>query len=80
MADLVLIESDWNLKLDVPIKAENSRLVLIESDWNLKHQRIGGIQMATYSINRIRLEFKGRSAALPSRTAQVLIESDWNLK
>ena len=32
------------------------------------------------SINRIRLEFKGRMYTNPLRTLKVLIESDWNLK
>ena len=33
--------------------------VLIESDWNLKHAMMD-IDIAAISINRIRLEFKGR--------------------
>ena len=36
---LVLIESDWNLKVFERWKENRSHGVLIESDWNLKHDR-----------------------------------------
>ena len=56
----VLIESDWNLKSincdGIPVNA----FVLIESDWNLKHVALLFVKAADISINRIRLEFKGR--------------------
>ena len=32
----VLIESDWNLKFDIPFSVVLLSNVLIESDWNLK--------------------------------------------
>ena len=33
---MVLIESDWNLKFDIPRESSALIEVLIESDWNLK--------------------------------------------
>ena len=77
---LVLIESDWNLK------------ILKFSSGGLKYNRINrirlefkgeleGIKMALKrSINRIRLEFKERNYHLFKTPTSVLIESDWNLK
>ena len=35
----VLIESDWNLKLDIYERQLQINKVLIESDWNLKYFR-----------------------------------------
>ena len=32
----VLIESDWNLKLQIQVEKARKAAVLIESDWNLK--------------------------------------------
>ena len=55
----VLIESDWNLKICTSVFMFLSYPVLIESDWNLKHAMMD-IDIAAISINRIRLEFKGR--------------------
>ena len=37
---LVLIESDWNLKLDAAFVHPTNVNVLIESDWNLKHLKL----------------------------------------
>ena len=55
-------------------------MVLIESDWNLK-THLQHWKKVLLSINRIRLEFKGNSAAVDDGVQQnVLIESDWNLK
>ena len=34
---IVLIESDWNLKSVSAIAVSETASVLIESDWNLKH-------------------------------------------
>ena len=36
MSRLVLIESDWNLKLTAKCVQGGNARVLIESDWNLK--------------------------------------------
>ena len=36
--DFVLIESDWNLKLDAANIQRHFSFVLIESDWNLKYK------------------------------------------
>ena len=55
-------------------------LVLIESDWNLKSSNPVMIKIGGHSINRIRLEFKGRMIVGNPRIVPVLIESDWNLK
>ena len=58
IANIVLIESDWNLK-DDPIFAESpDDPVLIESDWNLKGTKQCFRNWHWKSINRIRLEFK----------------------
>ena len=77
---LVLIESDWNLK------------ILKFSSGGLKYNRINrirlefkgeleGIKMALKrSINRIRLEFKEYYLLIMENDLEVLIESDWNLK
>ena len=36
--DMVLIESDWNLKLKKAFNKTAPKIVLIESDWNLKEE------------------------------------------
>ena len=36
LLELVLIESDWNLKITVNRSMLKNAFVLIESDWNLK--------------------------------------------
>ena len=54
--------------------------VLIESDWNLKCFKEVDRSRKRYSINRIRLEFKGARLLNLSQSYTVLIESDWNLK
>ena len=56
----VLIESDWNLKIDKTKMAFTTASVLIESDWNLKLQDKAEPCGQDGRINRIRLEFKGR--------------------
>ena len=56
--DVVLIESDWNLKGDKEAVLTNPTLVLIESDWNLKRDMELSTIDGAGSINRIRLEFK----------------------
>ena len=58
---LVLIESDWNLKYDARKTMLELLRVLIESDWNLKCSNPVMIKIGGHSINRIRLEFKGRA-------------------
>ena len=55
---LVLIESDWNLKLDDLLETSEGILVLIESDWNLKYMEVFEYTRKGARINRIRLEFK----------------------
>ena len=78
--NIVLIESDWNLKpLRIPQEVSSS-LVLIESDWNLKQSSRSPLVSRCGCINRIRLEFKGQSALRSVYICRVLIESDWNLK
>ena len=54
----VLIESDWNLKLNLSWYAPETSMVLIESDWNLKKAVQDTISNTLLRINRIRLEFK----------------------
>ena len=57
LREIVLIESDWNLKLKTAEFDVSASFVLIESDWNLKqiNEEWANRHM---SINRIRLEFK----------------------
>ena len=76
----VLIESDWNLKLDDWYKWYDDHCVLIESDWNLKYTGSSDDVEEVSSINRIRLEFKVVHAFNRQSLFKVLIESDWNLK
>ena len=54
----VLIESDWNLKIEEVWSICERFYVLIESDWNLKDVTQIELDSETYGINRIRLEFK----------------------
>ena len=75
----VLIESDWNLKDKCCRHSGSKSRVLIESDWNLKFL-IPVASSSSVSINRIRLEFKGRPNLRRVTGRPVLIESDWNLK
>ena len=77
---VVLIESDWNLKVVEPPPAFVGIMVLIESDWNLK--QLHGLHFPLFpGINRIRLEFKGLYPVVYFYSiVSVLIESDWNLK
>ena len=56
---MVLIESDWNLKVLAKKILKHYYTVLIESDWNLKYIVHYKIESGEYCINRIRLEFKG---------------------
>ena len=56
----VLIESDWNLKNNLVPVHTSSNTVLIESDWNLKLNLFLSSSTTSLSINRIRLEFKGK--------------------
>ena len=56
---VVLIESDWNLKYSKRAKRFENSPVLIESDWNLKVTVNRAMLKSAFSINRIRLEFKG---------------------
>ena len=58
---VVLIESDWNLKDTGRTYANCDREVLIESDWNLKLTFLFYLTDSISCINRIRLEFKGRT-------------------
>ena len=53
----VLIESDWNLKIEEVWSICERFYVLIESDWNLKDTK-DCIIVVPAGINRIRLEFK----------------------
>ena len=55
---VVLIESDWNLKLDTSVATATEMDVLIESDWNLKFYTSIFNDHLILRINRIRLEFK----------------------
>ena len=44
---MVLIESDWNLKMDSPCLYDAINVsVLIESDWNLKFDEVRRLSMA----------------------------------
>ena len=61
MLVLVLIESDWNLKIILLIKYLSPFKVLIESDWNLKYKDTASAFPTGKSINRIRLEFKEKT-------------------
>ena len=77
---LVLIESDWNLKL-----AGNECLYILPFGINrirleFKVASRLSISPSFNSINRIRLEFKATSVIFPQSQRHVLIESDWNLK
>ena len=77
----VLIESDWNLKLEYRLNIAASIAVLIESDWNLKWNIRCRRCTWFFRINRIRLEFKGKEGShVKNQCLRVLIESDWNLK
>ena len=62
------------------VKRRKENKVLIESDWNLKKKKDIVRAFVNRSINRIRLEFKGKSHGLSYLLQTVLIESDWNLK
>ena len=59
----VLIESDWNLKSDESKSVCAIFWVLIESDWNLKYLSLSRCFKQSGGINRIRLEFKGKSTS-----------------
>ena len=54
----VLIESDWNLKLNAKSLLKSFKQVSIESDWNLKVLNDDHTFFECERINRIRLEFK----------------------
>ena len=56
---VVLIESDWNLKIICAARFYSIKKVLIESDWNLKKSVQAKSVSGGVGINRIRLEFKG---------------------
>ena len=58
LSALVLIESDWNLKVWFQTMVHWRFSVLIESDWNLKVTYSGADGVPSVCINRIRLEFK----------------------
>ena len=55
---VVLIESDWNLKVTMRRSVHPVTMVLIESDWNLKPLAPERRLVSWVCINRIRLEFK----------------------
>ena len=81
MQSIVLIESDWNLKVvlyDVPLFLV---LVLIESDWNLKSSipktEINPAQLVLIESD---WNLKNVTHLMKSALLSVLIESDWNLK
>ena len=76
---IVLIESDWNLKL--------SKIFRFKTHIGINRIRLEFKAFFTTRepvtdgcINRIRLEFKGHPLNRIQRMLPVLIESDWNLK
>ena len=79
--EIVLIESDWNLKYHLCMKtlSRTCRINRIRLEFKVFLEIDA---MCSYlSINRIRLEFKAPAERLKNLdTIQVLIESDWNLK
>ena len=80
IAIYVLIESDWNLKLDDLIDTSEGILVLIESDWNLKlHGKAAFCETGTVLIESD-WNLKEKYSPIFAEEAIVLIESDWNLK
>ena len=79
-ADIVLIESDWNLKLFSLYGIGWPVICINRIRLEFKENKIGEGVKSWDSINRIRLEFKvHRHGRYASRNG-VLIESDWNLK
>ena len=77
---IVLIESDWNLKrYKVTIKDECGFSI---NRIRLEFKAGDGVDQAfqRWRINRIRLEFKAFTVFVSVFSSPVLIESDWNLK
>ena len=76
----VLIESDWNLKVNRFLfnQVTHERINRIRLEF--KGKRVEEIPEEGRSINRIRLEFKANNHTIQGRFIFVLIESDWNLK
>ena len=78
--NVVLIESDWNLKYPQKrmTRIQNSRINRIRLEFKADGQ--SDRKSTGHSINRIRLEFKDAFAVIFYNDDFVLIESDWNLK
>ena len=77
---IVLIESDWNLKKNGNSLGRQQVVVLIESDWNLKLFS----DYSSSSMSSVLIESDWNLKVVPTsksiRWSRVLIESDWNLK
>ena len=75
----VLIETLWNVKLDISMVVYPSFLVLIETLWNVKQiiLRNGG---SAPCINRNIVECKVYNDENGSTFTAVLIETLWNVK
>ena len=78
----VLIESDWNLKVNRFLfnQVTHERINRIRLEFKGNVARRKRFQRSGRSINRIRLEFKANNHTIQGRFIFVLIESDWNLK
>ena len=76
----VLIESDWNLKVNPHRSQATLHLCINRIRLEFKVLKIITDSIEARRINRIRLEFKAPVFRDTFKTITVLIESDWNLK
>ena len=79
-ADLVLIESDWNLKQNTVFFLRYCFQVLIESDWNLKILQGDWFAALLCVLIESDWNLKWINERFYNILNGVLIESDWNLK
>ena len=78
--NLVLIESDWNLKSHSTLYITVNPLCINRIRLEFKASKAHILNKSVKCINRIRLEFKGDQGEILWTLIEVLIESDWNLK
>ena len=79
-AEVVLIESDWNLKQSSTDLGLTLGAVLIESDWNLKKIMFSISQVSVAVLIESDWNLKLNPSTIEKLPTVVLIESDWNLK
>ena len=78
--DGVLIETLWNVKLNVNALVADSVEVLIETLWNVKMNMCFRQQTQSYRFNRNIVECKVKWMRFVKIICIVLIETLWNVK